>query len=112
MRRHFTRSDSKNQTGTEPSQQTARTSVGVSAEPAGDIAQDLKANIQIRIIAEVDAAEIQGTRTHKVRTTILGSVGCLLSHGDLLVLACLGISRRRQRESGNGHESKHPEWQR
>src|SRR6185369_6606543 len=112
MRRHFTRSDSKNQTGTEPSRKWRAPSVGISAEPTADIAHDLKADIRIGIVAEINAAEIQGTRTHQVRTPILGSVGRLRSHGGLLVLACLGVDGRRQRESGNQHKSEQLERKR
>ena len=35
-------------------------SVGVATKPAADIAHDLKADIRIGIIAEIDAAEIPG----------------------------------------------------
>ena len=54
LRRHFTRSDSKNQTGQNLRKSPRGSSVGVSAEPAGDIAHDLKADIRIRIMAEIE----------------------------------------------------------
>src|SRR5215475_9480067 len=66
-------------------------SVGVATKPAADIAHDLKADIRIGIIAEIDAAEIQGVRTNQVRTPVLWTVSDLRIRAGLVVLASLGI---------------------